>query len=465
MSAVDLRLGDCLDVLASLDAESVDAVVTDPPYGISFMGKHWDRFDIEERVGKRDVSKLGVRLTGGIESPARKETARTTSAYANAAGAAGGYDFSATGNRAFQQWVEQWASECVRILKPGGHLVSFGGTRTYHRLAAGVEDAGFEIRDQLAWMFGSGFPKSLDVSKAIDARAGHLRGQRGDLVSANGSMSGSNYERTDKGEPVTAAAAAAGWGTALKPGYEPIVLARKPLSGTVAANVMEHGTGALNIDGCRIETEDDLNGGGYGGDLRDPNPTSYGLRRGIGQFVQPTGRWPANVCLDEEAADLLDSQTGPSSSSSSSMELPRTPGDARGQDHGGTGLYTTRGHDDFGGASRFFYCAKVDGDERHQGLTIPSLFSGDTAPDRNHHPTVKPISLMRWLCRLVTPTGGLIVDPFLGSGTTGIAAALEGYAFLGIEREPDYMRIAEARISHWAHRPVAAQSLLAGDVA
>ena len=582
--SVDLRLGDCLDVMGELEDASVDAVVTDPPYGISFMGKHWDRFDIEERVGKRDVSKLGVRLTGGIDSENRKETARTASAYANAAGAAGGYDFTAAGNRKFQAWCERWASECLRVLKPGGHLVSFGGTRTYHRLAAGVEDAGFEIRDQLAWLTGQGFPKSLNVSgsdlfcqcsplpythdesvdrsdvrdvrdgvpetallgqadadallfdalqrdraregvggsrpqgaRGLDGREpgvvsgederleepgmegrGHVSeperelragalcasagvgladGAEGRLrdgapprdgsdrrssVDSDGSGASSKSRaagqsarepRALAGQSLTQVGGAwalcercgkprvpDGLGTALKPGYEPIVLARKPLIGTVAANVMAHGTGALNIDGCRIATEDDLGGGTFGGIFGNGKPAP--------DAGSPLGRWPANVLLDEQAAAMLDEQSGERRSAG---VYTRGPVSAEGPaciaiDREGfdSGMYA-----DIGGASRFFYVAKVSSDERHQGLTTPSLFSPADAPERNVHPTVKPIDLMRWLCRLVTPAGGLILDPFLGSGTTGIAAVLEGYAFVGIEREPDYMQIAQARIAHW----------------
>lgn len=453
---VDLRCGDCLDVLRELEDASVDAVVTDPPYGISFMGKHWDRFDIEKRVGKRDVSQLGVRLTGGHDSPNRKETTRTTSAYANAAGAAGGYDFSAKGNRAFQQWVEQWATECLRVLKPGGHLLSFGGTRTYHRLASGLEDAGFEIRDCLAWMFGSGFPKSLDVSKAIDAKAGILRGQAGAVISENGSMGGTNYERTAKGDPVTAAAAAwDGWGTALKPAFEPIVLARKPPAGTVAANVLEYGTGALNVDACRIEgSKGDGNWKGTG----DADPGFMGGWASVATNESPLGRWPANVLLDEEAARMLDAQTG---------EL-HARGNVTPTKRGSQGVTWYVGPapgpidpGDAGGASRFFYCAKVLRAERNAGLDgfkealahddvrLNSSTEKSNTPQRNVHPTVKPIDLMRWLIRLVTPPDGVVLDPFLGSGSTGCAATLEGVRFIGIEREPDYMRIAEARIRFW----------------
>lgn len=477
---IALRLGDCLEVLRELDDASVDAVVTDPPYGINFMGKAWDGAAIEEAARREAASqrKMPPRLTGSPDNAHRSLVPRTGSAFANRAGEAGAYDFSVKGNRAFQQWVEQWASELYRVLKPGGHLVSFGGTRTYHRLTSGIEDAGFEIRDCLAWMFGSGFPKSLDVSKAIDAKAGIVRGQAGAVISENGSMGGLNYERTAKGEPVTAAAAAwDGWGTALKPAFEPIVLARKPLAGTVAANVLAHGTGALNVDGCRIdfrdeaderESKDKNRHQNFGSGARDN--AVYGkderTRAEQGNY-DAEGRWPANVLLDADAARMLDEQTGwlhPPGN-----QTPRYQG-------GGTGNSVTlprqeyqgplAGHDGGGGASRFFYCAKVSRAERNAGLDgfeahplnwssgeqSPGTFQSDGTDRtaRNVHPTVKPIDLMRWLIRLVTPPGGVVLDPFLGSGSTGCAAALEQRAFIGLEREPDYMRIAEARIAFWA---------------
>jgi len=307
------------------------------------------------------------------------------------------------------------------VLKPGGHLVSFGGTRTYHRLVCGVEDAGFEVRDQIAWMFGSGFPKSRDA---------------GD-----------------------------GWGTALKPGYEPVVLARKPLAGTVAANVLDHGTGALNIDGCRIDFRDGADEAETKGKNRhadfDSGPREndvYGedkrARAEQGNYDAP-GRWPANVALDEDAAAMLDEQTG---ALAPGAHPARRSGRGDEKVYGSgwsSGTAGDRHETESGGASRFFYVAKVDTAERHAGLAVPSLFAQD-GPERNDHPTVKPIALMRWLIRLVTPPGGVVLDPFLGSGTTGIAAALEGFPFVGIERDPDYMQIARARIAHWAASPVEA---------
>jgi len=369
--------GDCLTVLAELPDGSVDAVVTDPPYELGFMGKGWDASGIAYRV-------------------------------------------------------DLWA-EALRVLKPGGHLLAFGGTRTWHRLACAIEDAGFEVRDSIAWMYGSGFPKSLDVSKAIDKAAGVWRGKAGPVESGNEAMSGGNYARTPKGDPVTDAAHQwQGWGTALKPAHEPIVVARKPLTGTVAANVLEHGTGALNIDGCRIGTD--------GGTRKEPS-ADKSRTDSVGGYLNAkaggpiaAGRWPANVVLDEDQAAELDRQSGVSVSRQGGMSgtsftvngegaLPRP--DRR------------VGHSDHGGASRFFYVAKAPAKER------PKV-------DGTAHPTVKPLTLMRWLCRLVTPPDGVILEPFAGSGTTVEAALLEGFRVIGIEREPDYLPLIQARLDRVA---------------
>jgi DNA modification methylase len=397
---------------------SVDSIVTDPPYGLSFMGKKWD------------------------------------------------YDVPS---------VEVWA-ECLRVLKHGGHLLAFAGTRTQHRMAVRIEDAGFEIRDMIAWVYGSGFPKSLDVSKAIDKNNGEVgrlhkftewmrtTGLSAKQINdATDTFMGSHY-LTDKSQPaiptralwaklrpfcgvvpawvdelvdrieaerevvgqkiingeegtaggykngiasiqganisinrsidITIAATPEakqweGWGTALKPALEPITVARKPLIGTVAENVLQHGTGAINVDGGRVGTEDDLSGGTYGGVFssgsRNPDGT---LCKAIGSGDK--GRWPANFIHDgsEEATDLL------------------------------------------GASARFFYCAKASKSDRGE----------------NHHPTVKPTDLMRYLCRLVTPPNGIVLDPFNGSGSTGCAAVLEGFQYIGIEREAEYIAISEKRI-------------------
>jgi hypothetical protein len=318
--------------MPTLDADSIDAIVSDPPYGLSFMGKAWDH---------------------GVPG-------------------------------------EAFWREALRVAKPGAHLLAFGGTRTYHRLAVAIEDAGWEVRDCLSWLYGSGFPKSHNLKDDWQ-----------------------------------------GWGTALKPAWEPIIVARKPLVGTVAANVTQYGTGAINVDGCRIGTDAGWsypNGrGGSGWHGRESLSTN------LDEPIQSTaGRWPANVLLDEDAAAML------------------------------------------GEPSRFFYCAKASRSEREAGLEgMPTVTSqsgmGGAMPvddngnerDRfkviaaNHHPTVKPIDVMRWLVRLVTPPNGVVLDPFCGSGSTGCAAVLEGKRFVGIEREPEYAEIARRRIDYWAanHQP------------
>jgi site-specific DNA-methyltransferase (adenine-specific) len=370
-AVMDLRHGDCREVMATLPENSVDAIVTDPPYGLEFMGKEWDKL-------------------GGDDAPGYTERPRMTPDHMGK-GFKSLPNFYMAGGK-MQSWHESWAREAYRVLKPGGHLLAFGGSRTYHRLACAIEDAGFEIRDQLQWLYGSGFPKSHNI---------------GD-----------------------------GRGTALKPAHEPIVLARKPLVGTVAANVTVHGTGALNIDGCRIAHSGDADrASAVPGSATTVAPLRYGGQnhrpfhdtKDATPYEQNTlGRWPANVILDEDAADLL------------------------------------------GEPSRFYYTAKASRAERNAGLDgMPERFTatmGDgivarehnesepTAWTKNHHPTVKPIALMRWLCRLITPPDGLILDPFLGSGTTGIAAALEGFRFIGIEQDADYLAIAERRIAHWTRK-------------
>jgi site-specific DNA-methyltransferase (adenine-specific) len=377
-----LHHGDCLEVLRSLPDCSVDSVVTDPPYGLSFMGKRWD------------------------------------------------YDVPS---------VEVWA-ECLRVLKPGGHLLAFAGTRTQHRMAVRIEDAGFEIRDMIAWVYGSGFPKSLDVSKAIDKAAGAerevIRTQMTAHSTAGKGLSNELDERpwmTKARElgyhehagniPATPEAKQwEGWGTALKPALEPITVARKPLIGTVAENVLQHGTGAINVDACRVGTEDKIdferkeNGITQSG-WKDVNRNPYE------QHSQ--GRWPANFIHDgsEEVVGLFPQAGG-------GFGKRGGRNGATVGDYGMGATMETVGYGDSGSAARFFYCAKASKADRGE----------------NHHPTVKPTDLMRYLCRLVTPPSGIVLDPFMGSGSTGKAAMLEGFAFVGIEREAEYIDIAKARI-------------------
>jgi DNA modification methylase len=518
--------GDCLQVLKTLPDNSVDSVVTDPPYGLSFMGKKWD-YD----VPSEDI----------------------------------------------------WR-ECLRVLKPGGHLLAFAGTRTQHRMAVRIEDAGFEIRDMIAWVYGSGFPKSLDVSKAIDKAAGAERevlGIDAEWVKRTGYSAASNTYTTDtfgsasgpNAGKITAPATDAakqwqGWGTALKPALEPITVARKPLVGTVADNVLQHGTGALNVDGCRVGTDDDC--------ARKPSlvrDTAAGFGKGnaMGGKGHDAGRWPANLIHDgsEEVVELLGSaarffacfprksnynvewqdqnpQQSAAQTATSTLSLqeqvaciaqkaaaiwpslgemqlsaqsepftPVTPSESKAIDEtamraiatiangflresqqerhtpcgslavsaatldqtgtttitvslsrlgGFVGSATSSitplslGHGEAG--CRIKYCAKAskaDRDEGCEGLEERQTHNrkpdgnstferSDRQPSRNHHPTVKPTDLMRYLCRLVTPPGGVVLDPFTGSGSTGKAAMLEGFRFVGIEREAEYVAIAQARI-------------------
>ena len=366
-----LYRGDCLEVLAAMEPESVDAIVCDPPYGIGFMSKTWDA------------------LPPG----------------------------------------EDWARACLRVLKPGGHLVAFGGTRTVHRLACAIEDAGLEIRDTVAWVQWQGFPKSKNVPLSIDKGEGHPN--RGRAI-----PTASTYQATDTEhahrltsnpvgpyEPQTEAARTwDGFGTALKPAHEPAILARKPLAGTVAANVLKHGTGALNIDGCRYAYGDPAWPGPTGkeylrGEMltttREQSAHTVSLPATTMPFFDERGRWPANLyaCPKPSRAER---EAG----------CERLPGR--------TGAEAT------------------DRTEGSAGLDNPRAGAGRTADRvKNHHPTVKPLGVMRWLCKLVGgQRGSVILDPFMGSGTTGCAAMLEGFDFIGIEREPEYMQIAEARIRH-----------------
>jgi len=447
---VTLHHGDCLEVLASMPDCSVDAVITDPPYGIRFMGKAWDGADIEARTRRRDVC------------PMPSEVGGPRGGYRSSATEAGRYDLSA--NAAFQQWCTSWAAECLRVLNPGGHLIAFGSPRTGHRLASGIEDAGFEIRDTIAWLYGSGFPKSLDVSKAINKAAGAEREVIGHRRSDSTALN--SKSRVDQGHrpPVRDASVSTvtipstndaqqwqGWGTALKPGFEPAVVARKPLSGTVAANVLEHGTGALNIDACRIPTGDKLGGGSTtrGQQMKDgwhrpwmddPDMVAANAERSRASVArsEALGRWPTNVILEESVATELDRQTGILTSGVMRAGTTRAERDGviYGRLNGDATTQDTYG--DTGGASRFFpvfrYEAKAPSSER------PSV-------DGVSHPTVKPLALMRWLVRLVTPPGGVVLDPFAGSGTTAEACVLEHLRCITIEREAEYLPLIVARLS------------------
>jgi len=412
----DLICGDCLEVLPTLDAESIDACVTDPPYALT------------NRVADVPACEACGRQCGGRDHVNVGDPCPACSAplvYRRTMVGAGfmGRDWD-NGLVAFDPAL--WR-EVKRVLKPGAHLLAFGGTRTFHRLTCAIEDAGFEIRDCLMWLYGSGFPKSHNLTGEWQ-----------------------------------------GWGTALKPAYEPIILARKPLIGTVAANVERYGCGAVNMDGGRIPSGDTVGASGRWGmtSARGWNANSIQSKT-TADYEHTSGRWPANLILDEEAAALLDEQSGTLTSGSRAAGVRTGLGFHGADGDGGPAI-----SGDSGGASRFFYTAKASRSERNAGLEgmeerqrCADGFrnpTGDPLVDRihgltkrqNHHPTVKPIALMRYLCRLITPPGGTIIDPFMGSGSTGCAAALEGFEFVGIEQDAEYVEIARRRIEHWRRHPV-----------
>jgi DNA modification methylase len=581
---VTVLAGDCLDILRELDDASVDAVCTDPPYGIRFMGQAWDGADIE----------AGIELRRGQAPMPEDGKAGRTGGYQSAAAEAGRYDRAPSANEAFQRWCQAWAAECLRVLKPGGHMLAFGSPRTAHRLAAGIEDAGFEIRDTIMWVYGSGFPKSLDVSKAITATERHggansvriRRARLGDEAASTGRAGnrdgvggpqanrlGDDPTRHVETELTENGARWQGWGTALKPAQEPIIVARKPLASTVAGNVLAHGTGALNIDATRVSPSSpahvehasaprsprgsqhgkasdapapsrgsgpctcaappacstgdtspdrecepprrtpsmpvqgssdaqpdprtglpasaqahDLTRPSRPGSLVDcqtsphsdgeharsaedgdranaqprldapgcPDPRGTSARtptssrstacpQHTAQHVDSAGRWPANVVLTHHS-DCAD--PGPCTDGCPVAELDQQSGTLK------SGAYNPGKRSDGaiygafngenpghaaseGGASRFFpvfrYQAKAPTKER------PEV-------DGVKHLTVKPLALMQWLVRLVTPPGGLVLDPFAGSGTTLHAARAEGMRSIGVEREPDYLRLIAARL-------------------
>jgi site-specific DNA-methyltransferase (adenine-specific) len=333
--------------------------------------------------------------------------------------------------------VEVW-QECWRVLKPGGHLLAFAGTRTQHRMAVRIEDAGFEIRDMIAWVYGSGFPKSLDVSKAIDKAAGAEREVVRIRTDGNKGGGSKTYDDDayvwDKPFAETAPATEAakqwqGWGTALKPSLEPITVARKPLCGTVAENVLQHGTGGLNVDGCRVEYSsaadfESAKGGDSASNAGNEFLSSKGPRR-QSEKITPTGRWPANLIHDgsDEVVGLFPESDGgafPKHTRGDSLINFRTAEQRANRTEMG----------DTGSAARFFYCAKADASERRN----------------SKHPTVKPLALMRYLCRLVCPPDGIVLDPFCGSGTTLEAARLEGFGAIGCELNAEYIQDCKERL-------------------
>ena len=478
----NIHIGDNQLILPTLPDNSVDSIVTDPPYELGFMGKTWDATGIAYNV-------------------------------------------------------ELWR-ECLRVLKPGGHLLAFSGSRTYHRMAVAIEDAGFQIRDQIMWVYGSGFPKSLNISKAIDKTNGETGRKEKftafmrstgitakrideatktmmgshytthptqpaiptfelwqkirplidatipkwvdelvDRIEAERKLVGSDtkarstagksalptvggttiYETWDITAPATAEAEEwDGWGTALKPAHEPIVLARKPLMGTVANNVLTYGVGGINIDGCRVGEREVSQS--RGAKVTSAVYGKINVASLDDAYPEGLGRFPANFIHDGSDEVL---QLFPDTKSTKSMRgVGLSSSNVYGQ--GDKQFDTMRGHDDSGSAARFFYCAKANKKDRNQGLNgfeekrpdersvtgMGTFEEKGVAKQANHHPTVKPTDLMRYLCRLVTPPNGTVLDPFTGSGSTGKAALLEGFNFIGIEQSEEYAAIAQARIEH-----------------
>lgn len=405
-----LHLGDCLEVMRTMEDNSCDSIVCDPPYALSFMGAAFDTF----------------------------------------------HEDGVSDNVAFQKAMTPIFAEALRVAKPGAHLLAFGGTRTYHRLACAIEDAGWEIRDCIMWVYGSGFPKSMDVSKAIDKMLGAERKERNGKGDHKGNIDFGMKNRCPKcgkpyfsGNPCTCpredavpatpeAAAWQGFGTCLKPAVEPIVVARKPLEGTVAANVLKYGTGAINIDACRVPSDTPLR------IHSATRKTLYDARhKDLGVWYEDKGRYPANLLHDGSPEVLSCFPDGGTSAA------PRPVNANRDGEQSSEIRYTEKGNTNFAmkpgmrrpptSPARFFYCAKASRSERGEG---------------NVHPTVKPLALMRWCITLVAPKDSVVLDPFMGSGSTGIAALQCGCRFVGIEKEPEYMAIAEHRIATALDEPI-----------
>lgn len=444
--------GDNRDVLRQLPDNSIDSVVTDPPYALVSIVKRF------------------------ANSPRNERTENVANPYGRTGRGFMGCRWD-TGEVAFS---EEFWSEVLRVLKPGGHVAAFGASRGYHRMACAIEDAGFEIRDSLMWVYGTGFPKSQNVAKFIDQHLGAERTKirvdasevRNPKATGGGrdGMEGATrpwieaalecgYHEKDSDDAVTPEAQAYhGFGTALKPAFEPIVLARKPLSeGTVAANVLRWGTGALNIDGCRVASSEPLVRAAI---QRNDNDV-YGKGLGAGTQVEPQGRWPANVVHDGS-----DDVVGAFPSAGGQQGRAKIGGAKGGSIYGKFAENVTANPEprgDSGSAARFFYSAKASKKDRDEGLdSLPPPAAGvgamrdggrESMPRKNTHPTVKPTALMQWLCRLITPPGGTVLDPFMGSGSTGKAAVWEGFKFIGCEREDEYIKIAEARIAYAVNNP------------
>jgi len=462
--------GDCIEVMSEMPENSIDTIITDPPYGLEFMGKEWDKF--KEGTDNIETNKKNPYYRSNVRHRIKKDVSQS----------------------AFQKWTRQWAIEALRVAKPGATLLCFGGTRTYHRLVCAIEDAGWVIKDCIMWLYGSGFPKAHDIGKSVEKiKVGGIKN-----LKKIGTKKGIKVETGTQGYSYSKEYAAGkcmggkqisgdipvyeinnewnGWKShGLKPAYEPILVAMKPNEGSYANNALKHGVSGLNIDGGRVGTEE--MGGGTMPDLRDVGAKSkeaIGIDKlSFGQVQNAKrksydnkiiGRFPANILLDEEAARMLDEQSGESKGSDTKRN--RNTIGSFGMPNDDTPEYSDRG-----GASRFFYVAKTSKSERNmgcegmknnepaykshranykntKGIETPYAGTGRGGKEfKNNHPTVKPIKLMEYLCLLTkTPTGGIVLDPFVGSGTTCIAAKRQNRDFIGIEKEPEYCEIARARI-------------------
>ena len=405
--------GDSLEELKLIKDDTIDAVITDPPYGIAFLGKDWDSFRGTKVAKSQVVKNLGT----GMRMTTHRE------------------------NLNYQEWCEQWARECLRVLKPGGWLLAFSAARLYHRIAAGIEDAGFEVRDQIMWIYASGFPKAQDIGKAIQRRQGVEEYEGFVDTTKNAGFGQTDHARvragvewstreTQVGKAKCTSPEAkqwSGWKTALKPAHEPIVMARKPMKGSTIDNVLKHGVGALNIDATRIASND------------KPQANSKGTTKGFRKFMDKHQKGEAQDNSNDQGY------------------IPNTEG-----------RFPSNVVGEIADYQKYFYCPKVSRRERHRGFEqehIPAPFgdvkgayvdgermakvADDTqyANAGNNHPTVKPVELMKYLVKLVTAQGSHIVDPFSGSGSTGMACKELARTFTGIDLDPHYCEIARRRIA------------------
>lgn len=441
---IEIHHRDCIEGMKELKEDSVDAVITDPPYGLEFMGRSWDSF--KETGDSKSMGNVTLGFKGFKVLPRYNSN-----------------------NYNYQKFSTEWAVEALRVLKPGGHLLSFGGTRTHHRMFCGIEDAGFDIRDEIVWLYGSGFPKSLNISKAVDK----LQGNERELLGENPNNRPNAplqliYSKERIAPPLTKGTSEwEGYGTALKPAHEPICMARKPLSeNSIADNVLKWRTGGINIDECRIQYVNDKDRieGQSSRNLVTNNKHEYTLFNKLSDFdrsdrLDIIGRFPANVIhdgSDEVLACFPDTNSGKLKSDCYEKDRENNSMFAGGEN------FTHNGYDaNSGNASRYFYCAKANPSERNAGcdrLEEKSVCINEShnskgleerynMKSKNPHPTVKPVELMEYLVKLITPKGGTVLDPFMGSGSTGIACKRLGFGFIGFEKEKEYVDIAKARIN------------------